>query len=152
MNIMKNITFFLLVMSLFFLVNCNNADSTSEETTDSTAVSTGSADAATGAGGGYVDLKTGKTVTADASGKYVDESGAPVRFYVNMDTRDTFDAETGTNVNNSMIYDNGDWRVNTEVNSSTNTDTDNTGATDSKTKSDNLKVKSEEDKYKVKAK
>jgi hypothetical protein len=94
-----------------------DSDNNSEDTTmtDSTSISTemsGTTEAGGAMGSSYVDLKTGKSVRRDdASGRYVDESGSPVDFWVDVNTRDTFYGSAGTNVNNALIYDGGDWRV-----------------------------------------
>jgi hypothetical protein len=145
----------LLILSTAVMLSCNNQANNESSTTDSTSMSTngmnaGTANGGSAAGGNYVDLKTGNKVTVDASGKYVDESGTPVSFYVNPDTRDTFSAETGTNVNNSLIYDNGDWRVR----ETTTTTTTETTAPENQSSSNNsdMKIKTEGNKTKVKTK
>jgi hypothetical protein len=145
---MKVLTYLALIVSLFLLVNCSNPSSTTEENSDSTTVSTGSADGGVSSGGNYIDLKTGNKVVTNTEGKYVDESGSAVRYYVNMDTHDTIDAETGVTVNNSLIFDNGDWRVNTDM----NTNTDNSTSGETKLKTEDGKMKTEGSETKVKSK
>jgi hypothetical protein len=60
----------------------------------------------------YYDLGTGKALKKDeSSGRYVDESGTPAKFYVDVQSNDTFYGATGQNVNNALIRDNSDWRI-----------------------------------------
>jgi hypothetical protein len=60
----------------------------------------------------YYDLSTGSALHKDqASGRYVDEGGTEAKFYVDAQARDTFYGATGQNVNNAMINENNNWRV-----------------------------------------
>jgi len=121
---------------------CNNSGSNSENATDSTSVSSTSTMEMNSANGGsvgagsYVDLNTGKSVTRDdASGRYVDDAGNPVDFYVDVNSRDTFYGESGQNVNNAIIHEGDAWRVDdTKV----------------KMNGNEMKVKGEDDDTKVK--
>jgi len=97
---------------------CNNANSDSENSSDSTSVSStstmdmNSANGGSATAGSYVDLNTGKSVRKDdASGRYVDDAGNPVDFYVDVNSRDTFYGESGQNVNNALIHEGSEWRV-----------------------------------------
>jgi hypothetical protein len=103
---------FAATLLMFTACSDNNSEDTAG-TDDSTSLTTTEmSTAGTGASDAYIDLKTGSTVTKDeASGRYVDASGNPVDFYVDVNTRDTIYASTGQNVNNAVIYDNGEWRV-----------------------------------------
>lgn len=60
----------------------------------------------------YIDPETGSAVTLDAAtGMYIDASGKPVEFYVDATTLDTFYGKTQQNVNNAIIHDNNDLRL-----------------------------------------
>lgn len=143
---------------------CNNTADSEETTTDSTTVSSGSAEMSTGAGGtgtaaGYVDLQTGKTVRRDeTSGRYVDESGNPVDFYVDVNSRDTFYGSSGQNVNNALIHEGETWRVDDakikvdddEIKIKQGDDKLKIEGDEYKEKSGNTKIKSDEEGTKVK--
>jgi hypothetical protein len=146
--------------------SCGNDNEETLTSTDSTSTSSmGEMNASTDAGGAtasgsYVDLKTGKSVRRDeTSGRYVDESGSPVDFWVDVNTRDTFYGSAGTNVNNALIYENGDWRVDDskvkvdgdEVKMKDAAGKTKVDGTDYKDKTSDAKVKSEGDETKVKA-
>lgn len=126
----------------FFSCNNNNAESTA--TADSTTMSTTTTSS-------YVSLKTGQPVKLDQStGKYVDESGAPVAFYVDANTKDTFYGESGQVVNNAIIYDTAtqDWHVD-EAKIQTTTTTE-VPASEPAATSGDVKIKKEGDEVKVK--
>lgn len=94
--------------------------------------------------GTYVDLRTGGKVRRDeASGRYVDESGSPVDFYVDVNSRDTFWGTNGQNVNNALIHENNTWRVD-ETRIKVDED-------DVKMEDGNTKTKMEGDEYKSKS-
>jgi len=111
---MKKLLVLAVAIGTSCFVACNESTTTEENTNSA---STGTAEMSTSSGGtgtagNYVDLQTGKTVMRDdATGRYVDESGNTVDFYVDMNTRDTFSGQTSQNVNNALIHEGDNWRV-----------------------------------------
>ncbi|RYZ78280.1 MAG: hypothetical protein EOP04_30015 [Proteobacteria bacterium] len=102
--------------ALFGFASCdstnNDGDGDGSDTLSSTSTTTEMTNGTGGMSQNYVDLRSGGTVRRDdASGRYVDESGSPVDFYVDMNTRDTFYGLTGQVVNNALIHENDNWRV-----------------------------------------
>ncbi len=123
----------------------NNSGGTDNEMDGSTTMTT-SSELSTGGTGmsdaAYVDLQTGDRVTQDASGRYVDGAGNPVDFYVDINTRDTFYGHSGEVVNNALINENGNYRVD-EAKLKIDGD-------ELKYKSGDTKIKIEDDEYKRK--
>jgi hypothetical protein len=141
----KGSVLFALILSIG-LGACNNNAGNNGDATDSTSESTTlntDMNSSTGTAHEYVDLKTGTAVRRDeATGRYVDDAGNPVDFYVDVNTKDTFYGETGTNVNNALINSNGEWKIDdTKI----KIDGD-----EIKMKSGDTKVKMEDDEYKRK--
>jgi len=141
----KGTILFALVLSIG-LGACNNDAGSNGDTTDSTSESTtlnADMNSNTESQGQYVDLNTGRSVKRDnASGRYVDDAGNPVDFYVDVNSKDTFYGENGKNVNNAVIYTNGEWQLDdTKI----KIDGD-----EIKMKSGDTKVKMEDDEYKRK--
>ena len=102
------------VLSGFSLASCNSGEN-NETTNDSTTVMTTTTETAPTTTTTYVDLQSGRPLTKDeASGRYVDESGSPVQFYVDVNAGDTFSGESGMNVNNSITHEGDTWRMNDE--------------------------------------
>ena len=114
MNVMKYAAIvFFAAISGFGLSSCGNGQN-EETVTDSTMMT--DEYATQGAMDGntvtYYDLTTGNALHRDeASGRYVDEGGAPSDFYVDVQAADTFYGATGQNVNNAMVNENNTWRV-----------------------------------------
>ncbi|HRO41578.1 MAG TPA: hypothetical protein PL009_01995 [Flavipsychrobacter sp.] len=114
---MKRVMYSIVAFGALSFAACNDLANSEENTSDSTTVSTGSIEMSTGSGGSsamasYIDLKTGGSVRRDeASGRYVDESGNPVDIYVDVNSRDTFSATSGQIVNNALIHEGDNWRV-----------------------------------------
>lgn len=138
---------------------CNN-DENADGTANSDSVTTTTTTEMGGTGAvSYVDLRSGRTVTKDeATGRYVDDAGSPVDFYVDINARDTFYGMTGQNVNNALLYENGDWKLDETKVSSDNGQAEGsngdmktkTDGDESKLKTDDVKVKTEGDETKVK--
>jgi hypothetical protein len=141
----KRTILFALVLSISLGACNNDADSNGDITDSTSESSTLNADmnSNTENQGQYVDLNTGKSVKRDnATGRYVDDAGNPVDFYVDVNSKDTFYGETGKNVNNAVIYTNGEWQLDdTKI----KVDGD-----EIKMKSGDTKVKMEGDEYKRK--
>ena len=132
---------FLFASASFIFGSCkdNGEESTTTTTTDNTTTTTmppaDGTNTTTTTTTRYVRLGNGAPVTIDTStGRYVDESGSPVDFYVDLNSNDTFYGETGQNVNGGLIYENNTWRL------------DNTKVKIDKSK---MKVKSGDDKMKT---
>ena len=140
---------------------CNDSATDSTTTTDSTAATTATSTAtgptrgveiANFSGRTFMDVKTNKPVKLRWDAEryyYVDESGNQPYYYYDPATKDTFDY-WGRRLNDYLIYDNNDYRVDEsripsiDVNVSTTTDTSTSAA------SGNLKIKATDDKYKEK--
>jgi hypothetical protein len=141
----KGTILFTLVLSAG-LGACNNNTGANGDATDSTGETTtlnAHMNSNTDSQGQYVDLNTGRSVKRDnATGRYVDDAGNPVDFYVDVNSKDTFYGENGKNVNNAVIYTNGEWQLDdTKI----KIDGD-----EIKMKSGDTKVKMEDDEYKRK--
>jgi hypothetical protein len=94
---------------IFSLTACGSGDGDATAT-DSTVVLETPPDATSELT--YYDLSTGKALKKDeGSGKYIDESGTPATFYVDVQAADTFYAPTGQKVNNSLINVDNTWRI-----------------------------------------
>lgn len=101
----------LLAMAAISFTSCEDGDGVAEST-DSTSTSTEVTNDRPTAEVVYYDLRSGNAVTRDeASGRYIDESGTQVDFYVDPQAHDTFYNATGQNVNNSLIHEGDNWRV-----------------------------------------
>lgn len=102
---------FSIAASFLALQSCNNSTESETSTTDSTAdgmdVTT-----TTTVEKKYINLQTGGVVSQDAStGYYVDETGTPVLLYVDMSTMDTFYGQSAQIVNNALIHEGNEWKV-----------------------------------------
>ncbi|RYD55781.1 MAG: hypothetical protein EOP56_14555 [Sphingobacteriales bacterium] len=100
----------------------------------------------------YTDLTTGQGIhlKRDDNGAIVNlETGAPVEFYVDMSTQDTFYGKTGAEVNNALLYTNGVYTIDE---ARMNGDYKETMEGDEyKFKSGDTKIKSTDDEYKYKS-
>lgn len=161
------------LLFLLCIAACNNGTSTT--TTDSTTLTTGSAQTGTESvsasknitvhldpSASYVDLKTGKPVKlrVDTVTKYiVDEvTNQPVMYYINPATKDTFD-QNGRLVSRALIRSsNGDYSVDEsrltgsldDNSNASTTDTSHATSADETTVSGNSKTKIKDDKLKQK--
>lgn len=127
------LTGILITTAFFSLTACNNSEETETSSADTTVMETTAQPH--GGSSNYISLSGGSPVHRDeASGRYVDESGAPVEFYVDMNSMDTFYGATNQNVSNALIHENDSWRVD-----------------DTKVKidGDEMKIKSDDGKIKV---
>ncbi len=144
---------------------CNDSSTDSTTTSDSAAANT-TTQTSTGPTAGteianfssrsFVDVKTKKPVKLrwDAERRYyTDESGSQPYYYYDPATSDTFDY-WGRRLNDYLIYENNDYRVDESRWSTTNdmsvtTDTSRT-TTGTTTGTGDTKVKAKDDKYKEK--
>lgn len=119
---MKKLFLSFAALSLLGFTACKNDTTTGESAMDSTAAATEMADNSMTTttttrtfDGTYTDLSTGKSVQVrrdDSKGYMVDAStGAPIEFFVDMNTRDTFYGKTGTVVNNAIMMDEGTYKL-----------------------------------------
>jgi hypothetical protein len=107
----KLLAILMIAASVAFFTSCSNTSETESTTSDSLSVD-GNTVMTAPAASSYIDPVTGATVTRDeATGFYINASGEPVEFYVDATTMDTFYGKTGVNVNNAIIHDGDDWRL-----------------------------------------
>ena len=141
---MKYSAIMLAMAASFSLASCDNADGDTTSADSTTMTTTEMTENPPAANAGYYDLRTGSAVTRDeASGRYMDESGNDVDFYIDAQSHDTFHSASGQNVNNSLIHEGDDWRIDE---SRLQVDGDN----NAKQKTPDGKVKLEDNKVKVK--
>jgi hypothetical protein len=108
--IMRYTALLFATFGIFSLTACGSGDGDAAATDSTVVLETAPADGTMEVT--YYDLSSGKALKKDeASGKYVDESGTPAAFYVDVQSADTFYAPTGQKVNNSLINDNNTWRI-----------------------------------------
>jgi hypothetical protein len=106
---MKKLIALLAIPAAFIALPACNNSSESESTTDTTATVVETAPPATAT---YVNLQTGATVHRDAtSGVWVDDSGTPAEFYVDMSSMDTFYGKGDVKVNSAVVYENDVWKL-----------------------------------------
>ena len=107
----KLLAILMIAASVAFFTSCSNMSETESTTSDSLSVE-GNTVMTAPAASGFIDPVTGVAVTRDeATGFYINASGEPVEFYVDAMTMDTFYGKTGQNVNNAIIHDGDDWRL-----------------------------------------
>jgi hypothetical protein len=111
MNIMrKPIAIVSIAASALFFTSCDSTAQGEANITDSVTTTTEVVTAPPASA--LINLETGNLVKRDdATGKYTDESGTPVRFYVDMNAMDTFYASNDLKVNNVIIRENDVWEL-----------------------------------------
>jgi hypothetical protein len=110
----KLLAILIIAASVAFFTSCNESTESATTTSDSLNMDGSTTETSTAAGTtttSYVDLQTGGTVTRNESGVFVNATGDPVEFYIDMNTMDTFFGRTNQNVNNALIHEGDDWEV-----------------------------------------
>jgi hypothetical protein len=102
----------IIAASVAFFTSCNESTESATTTSDSLSADGSTTETTTTTTTtNFVDLQSGATVTRNDAGVYVNASGEPVEFYIDMNTMDTFYGATSQNVNNALIHTGDDWEV-----------------------------------------